>query len=72
MKNIIINNGKATVTVTASHNVTVTEKSIVIDLVKVKAKYTTKLTKKATTKATTKPTTTKRKAGRPKKNTTVK
>ena len=51
MKNIIINNGKPTVTITAGHNVTVSEKSITIDLLTTSKKtYVPKGTKTATTK----------------------
>ena len=42
MKNIIINNGKTTVTITAGHNVTVSEKSITIDLLTTSTKTKTK------------------------------
>ena len=71
MKNIIINNGKSTVTITASHNVTVTEKEIVITLSKLSTlkhpKAPTKR-KKTTAKPKAMKTTTKR--GRPRKSTT--
>ena len=51
MKNIIINNGTTTVTITAGHNVTVSEKSITIDLLTTSKKtYVPKGTKTATTK----------------------
>ena len=51
MKDIIINNGKTTVTITAGHNVTVSEKSITIDLLTTSKKtYVPKGTKTATTK----------------------
>ena len=60
MKNVIINNGTSTITVSAAHNVTVSETQITIDLVKMTTRsYNTK-TKKTTTKAKTKKTTTKR------------
>ena len=69
MKNVIINNGKATVTVVAAHNVTVTEKEVVITLNKLSTlthpKSPTKR-KKTTTKSKTKKTTT-AKRGRPRK-----
>jgi hypothetical protein len=69
MKNVIINNGKATVTVVAAHNVTVTEKEIVITLNKLNTlthpKSPTKR-KKTTIKSKTKKTTTV-KRGRPRK-----
>lgn len=42
MSNVIINTGKTTVTVDTCHNVTVTESSIVIDLVATLTKPTTK------------------------------
>jgi len=72
MKNIIINNGKGTVTVTAAHNVTVSETSITIDLV---TGFNLTKTPKTTTKSKTKKKvskinltkTTKKKAGRPRK-----
>tara|TARA_R110000744_G_scaffold196758_1_gene316093 strand:- start:797 stop:1027 length:231 start_codon:yes stop_codon:yes gene_type:complete len=74
MKNVIINNGKGTVTVSSAHNVTVTETAITIDLV---TGFNLIKTRKATTKAKTKKKvsainltkTTKKKAGRPKKTT---
>jgi|8_EtaG_2_1085327.scaffolds.fasta_scaffold75559_2 hypothetical protein len=48
MKNIIINNGKTTVTISACHNVTVSEKSITIDLITTSTKtYVPKSTKTA-------------------------
>jgi len=62
MKNIIIKNGRATVTVSAAHNVTVTETAITIDLV---TGFNLTKTRKTTTKAKTKKTTKKR--GRPAK-----
>ena len=61
MKNIIINNGTATVTVNAAHNVTVSENQITIDLVKTTVHKTSKLTTKTKTKTTS------RKRGRPAK-----
>ena len=42
MKNIVINNGKTTVTIAACHNVTVSEKSITIDLLTTSTKTKTK------------------------------
>ena len=33
MKKVVINNGKTNVTISAAHNLTVTEKKIIIDLV---------------------------------------
>ena len=51
MKNIIIKNGRATVTVSAAHNVTVTETAITIDLV---TGFNLTKTPKTTTKAKTK------------------
>ena len=62
MKNIIINNGTATVTVNAAHNVTVTETAITIDLV---TGFNLTKTRKTTTKAKTKKTAKRR--GRPAK-----
>lgn len=74
MKNVIINNGRATVTVTAAHNVTVTEKAITIDLVtgfnltkKTKTKTTTKAKTKKKVSSINLTKTPKKKAGRPKK-----
>ena len=67
MKNVIINNGKATVTVVAAHNVTVTEKEIVITLNKVNTLTHPKSPVKRK-KTTTKSKTTKR-VGRPRKTT---
>ena len=73
MKNVIINNGKSTITVVAAHNVTVTEKEIVITLNKMSTmKHPTSLTnrKKATTKLKTKKATkTTARRGRPRKST---
>ena len=69
MKNVIINNGRATVTVTAAHNVTVTEKAITIDLV-TGFNLTKKTKTKTTTKAkTNKVTKTAKRRGRPAKAT---
>ena len=65
MKNIVINNGTSTITVSAAHNVTVSETQITIDLVKMTTRSYTK-TKKTTTKSKTKKTTT-AKRGRPRK-----
>lgn len=69
MKNVIINNGRATVTVSAAHHVTVTETAITIDLV---TGFNTTKTRKTTTKSKTKTkkaTTTAKRRGRPKKAT---
>jgi len=70
MKNIIINNGKATVVVTAAHNVTVSEKEIVITLNSVNT-LTHPKTPTKRKKTTTKSKTTKR-VGRPRKTTSMK
>ena len=73
MKNVIINNGKGTVTVSSAHNVTVTETAITIDLVNsfnlTKNKATTKAKTKKKVSAINLTKTTKKKAGRPKKTT---
>ena len=73
MKNVIINNGKGTVTVSSAHNVTVTETAITIDLVTgfnlIKTKATTKAKTKKKVSAINLTKTTKKKAGRPKKTT---
>ena len=64
MKNIVINNGTSTITVSAAHNVTVSETQITIDLVKMTTRsYNTKA-RKTTTKAKTKKTTIKRGSSR--------
>ena len=69
MKNVIINNGRATVTISAAHNVTVTETAITIDLVTgfnlTKKSKTTAKSKTKTKKATT----TAKRRGRPRKAT---
>mgnify|MGYP001480417544 CR=1 FL=1 len=67
MKNIIINNGRGTVTVSAVHNVTVTETAITIDLV---TGFNLTKTRKTTTKAkTNKANKTAKRRGRPAKAT---
>jgi len=67
-RNVVIHNDKATITVSASHNVTITEDQVIINLVGVTTGRMPSTTKPTTTTTTkTKTTTTKRRRGRPRK-----
>lgn len=68
MKNLIITNGKTVITVSAVHNVTVTESNIIIDLERSTRTYN-KAKSTTVTKITSKLSKTRKTVGRPRKTT---